>query len=281
MAAPLIFAQMAKVMADIGHVAKDQKNEQQKYSFRGIDNFYNAAHSALSAHGVFIAPEVLERAQTDHERAYEGRTTVWRHVVLKVRHRFFASDGSFVDVTTFGEGLDNSDKATNKAMSGAMKYCLIETFSVPTADIDDADKTTPTVAREARTFTAKPKESVPAQSGAGASTSIKGTGPAQDAPVSTAPLVAAVIKTAEQHGMATSAPKDGDTYRLLTREEQIHLHKYVEGELGLGRKDFKAWLASQHYVKPDGEGSSAVIAARDMQKVKLAVKMFVEGANIP
>ncbi len=46
-------------------------------------------------------------------------------------------------MTTWGEGLDNSDKATNKAMSGAMKYALIELFCVPTQDVEDSDRTSP------------------------------------------------------------------------------------------------------------------------------------------
>ncbi len=56
-----IYELIPKVMRDIGGVAKTRKNEQQKYSFRGIEDFYQAAHPAMITHGVFCAPEVLER----------------------------------------------------------------------------------------------------------------------------------------------------------------------------------------------------------------------------
>jgi hypothetical protein len=139
-----IFELIPKVMADIGGVAKTRKNEQQKYQFRGIEDMYLAAHPAMVKHGVFCAPEVIERTEYRLEKTNEyGKTTTWIHVMVKVAHRFYAPDGSFITVTTCGEGLDNSDKATNKSMSGAMKYALIELFCVPTEDLDDADRTTP------------------------------------------------------------------------------------------------------------------------------------------
>lgn len=139
-----IYELIPKVMKDIGAVSKDRRNEQQKYAFRGIEDFYAAAQPAYIAHGIFCAPKVLSRTEYRFEKTNDqGRVTSWLHVALEVEHRFFAPDGSFVPVTTWGEGLDNSDKATNKAMSGAMKYAVIELFSVPTKDVEDADRDSP------------------------------------------------------------------------------------------------------------------------------------------
>ncbi len=138
-----IYELIPKVMGDIGAVGKNRKNEQQKYAFRGIEDMYLAAHPAFVKHGVFCAPEVVERTEYRFEKVNDyGKTTTWVHVMLKVVHRFYAPDGSFVSVTTIGEGLDNSDKASNKAMSGAVKYALITLFSVPTEDIEDSDRAT-------------------------------------------------------------------------------------------------------------------------------------------
>lgn len=137
---PQIFSLISRVMGEIGAVGKDRKNEQQGYKFRGIEDFYNAAHPALVKHGVFCCPQVLEHTSEDRLTA-QGKPTI--RVVLKVSHKFYAPDGSSVDVITVGEGIDNSDKASNKAMSGAMKYALIELFSVPTQDVEDADRDSP------------------------------------------------------------------------------------------------------------------------------------------
>jgi hypothetical protein len=137
-----IYSLIPRVMHEIGAVGKDRKNEQQGYKFRGIEDFYNAAHPALVKHGVFCCPQVIDCDSQDRVSG-TGKPSI--RVTMKVSHKFYAPDGSFVDVITCGEGIDSSDKATNKAMSAAMKYALIELFSVPTQDVEDSDRDTPDV----------------------------------------------------------------------------------------------------------------------------------------
>lgn len=135
-----IYGLISKIMADIGAIGKEGKNNHQGYKFRGIDQMYNGIQPALVKWGVFCVPQVLEVTNFELE-GKEGRTSF--RSVLKISHKFYADDGSFVDVITIGEGIDMSDKATNKAMSAAMKYAFIELFSVPTEDIADSDKDSP------------------------------------------------------------------------------------------------------------------------------------------
>lgn len=135
-AAPEIYDRLSKVMGKIGAVSKDRKNPQQGYQFRGIDDFYNACHSALVFAGVVPVPRVMEQARV--ERQTKSGATMF-HVVLTVATRFYAPDGSFVEAITIGEAMDTSDKASNKAMSAAMKYALIETFCIPTDDDSDTE----------------------------------------------------------------------------------------------------------------------------------------------
>jgi hypothetical protein len=55
-------------------------------------------------------------------------------------------DGSKHTAATFGEAMDSSDKATNKAMSAAFKYAAFMTFCIPTEGDNDADATSHEVA---------------------------------------------------------------------------------------------------------------------------------------
>ena len=144
--APLIYAAISRVMGDIGAVSKDQKNPQQGYKFRGIDQMYNAVQPAMVKHGVFCAPEVT--ASTREERPAKSGG-VLTYTTLTVRHRFYAADGSFVDVVTIGEAMDSGDKSTNKAMSAAMKYALIELFAIPTEEEKDTEADSPEPAARA------------------------------------------------------------------------------------------------------------------------------------
>lgn len=133
---PLIFKKIPLIMNDVGPVSKGGYNKHQNYSFRGIEQFYAAVHPALVKHGVFCVPQLIETINETHEKEDFKKTF---RVLLKINHKFYAEDGSFVEVITMGEGVDTSDKAANKAMTAAMKYAFIELFSIPTEDIAEAD----------------------------------------------------------------------------------------------------------------------------------------------
>jgi hypothetical protein len=132
-----IYALIPKVSASIGAVGKTQQNRDQNYKFRGIAELMNAAHPAMMEHGVFCVPEIIDHVTT--EKLTKSGNTMFR-VVIQVRHRFYASDGSFVEAVTYGEAMDTSDKATNKAMSFAFKYAMNIVFCIPYAAMEEGDE---------------------------------------------------------------------------------------------------------------------------------------------
>lgn len=158
----LIYKKMSEVMKDIGPVTKDQKNLAQGYKFRGVDNFVNALHPALVKHGVFMAPRATNYTQELKEVVRgSGKSGVDKHVTILMEYDFFAEDGSKVTVGPIpAEGLDSGDKATNKALSAALKYALIQTFSVPTEDMAEADLESPEIGTKSNTKGSPEKDNV-------------------------------------------------------------------------------------------------------------------------
>lgn len=144
-----IYKKMSEVMRDIGSVGKDQKNQAQGFKFRGIDQFINSLYPALTRHGVFMAPRcVSEQHELKEVTRGSGKAGVDKHVTILMEYDFFAEDGSKVTVGPIpAEGLDSGDKATNKALSAALKYALIQTFSIPTEDMAEADLESPEIGR--------------------------------------------------------------------------------------------------------------------------------------
>lgn len=137
-----IYQAMAAILAEIPSIGKDNRNKDQGFQYRGIDDVYNALHPLLARHKVFMAPTVLSRTSEDRATKNGGALQC---VTLSVEYRFFHADGSSISCTVMGEGRDTSDKATNKAMAAAHKYALLQTFCIPTEDIgqDDPDAETP------------------------------------------------------------------------------------------------------------------------------------------
>lgn len=147
MSSPLIYKKMSDVMKRVGVIGKDQKNAAQGFKFRGIDQFVNALYPALTENGVFMTPRcVKEEHEIRTVVRSSGKEAVDKHVTLMMEYDFYAEDGSKVTVGPIAaEGLDSGDKATNKALSAALKYALIQTFSIPTEDMAEADLESPTI----------------------------------------------------------------------------------------------------------------------------------------
>jgi len=138
----LIFKKIPAIMAEVPSIAKDRKNAQQGYSFRGIDDVYCALHDLLAKHRVFTVPEVLSEEST-MKTSKAGSVAIYR--ILKIKYTFYAEDGSYISATVIGEGADYSDKASNKAMSVAHKYALLQVFCIPTNDPKDPEVDSPQV----------------------------------------------------------------------------------------------------------------------------------------
>lgn len=130
---------IGSIIAELEGVGKNQRNKEQGYNFRGIDDVLKAVHPLLGKHGVFFAPDVVER---EYEERVSAKGTVGHCAHLHVRYHVYGPEGDSFELSTWGEGLDYGDKATNKAMTAAFKYALFEVFAISDPE-DDADHTTP------------------------------------------------------------------------------------------------------------------------------------------
>ena len=139
-----IYQTISAVMNEIGAVGKNSKNATQGFMFRGIDAVMNALAPALQKHKLFIVPEVLEHTReerTSKKVDYNGieKITTLIYSICKIKYRFIAEDGSYIESVVIGEGMDSGDKATNKAMSIAFKYACFQVFCIPTEEMVNPD----------------------------------------------------------------------------------------------------------------------------------------------
>jgi hypothetical protein len=149
-----IYQSINAIMKHVPSIGKDRKNQQQGYNFRGIDDMYNALNPLLAEHGVFATSEVLN-TEREERQTKSGGTLFYS--ILTVKFTFFATDGSSVTSTMIGEGMDSADKASNKAMSTAYKYALMQLFCIPTEDVKDTEYQTHEVAPKKPTPAPKPE----------------------------------------------------------------------------------------------------------------------------
>ena len=133
-AAPAIYGQLAAVMADCTHVLKKDRNEHQRFLFRGIDAVVNAVGPVLRKHAVIVLPQVRECTYETVATTTGKPSTACR---VLVDYSFVSGmDGSSVTATVAAEAWDAGDKATPKAMSVAMRTALLQALALPTDEPD-------------------------------------------------------------------------------------------------------------------------------------------------
>ncbi|MCI8486197.1 MAG: ERF family protein [Clostridia bacterium] len=135
-----IYESIIKIMKEVPAIGKDKVNKQQGFKFRGIDDVMNTLQPLLAKYKVFIVPEILEQKREERTTTKGGNLI---YSICKIKYRFYAEDGTSIEATTIGEGMDSGDKATNKAMAIAMKYALFQVFCIPTEEMKDPDSETP------------------------------------------------------------------------------------------------------------------------------------------
>ena len=131
---------LANVAADIEAIGKKQRNAQQGFMYRGVDDVMNALSPILAKHGVTILPEILEQTNLPDRTSSKGATLF--HTRCKIKYTFLAKDRSFETAVMIGEAMDTGDKATNKAMAIAYKYACFQVFCIPLEGESDPDKET-------------------------------------------------------------------------------------------------------------------------------------------
>lgn len=149
-----IYQAISACMADIGAIAKDKKNQQQGFMYRGIDDVMNALNPAMVKNGLFVVPEVLEQSREERTTKNGSQMTC---TVMKIKYTFYAQDGTFISAVTVGEAMDMADKSSNKAMAIAFKYACFQVFCIPTEEMQDPDSVTPEPTQKP-TKKAEPKE---------------------------------------------------------------------------------------------------------------------------
>lgn len=125
-----IHTAIVEIMDDIKSIGKDRYNKMQSYSFRGIDDVYNALQPALIKHKVFCVPTVRSVKRED---GVSAKGTPLKYTVVDVDYEFTsAEDCSSVKISMSGEAMDSGDKSLNKALSAAYKYACFQLFCIPT-----------------------------------------------------------------------------------------------------------------------------------------------------
>ena len=129
----MIAQKILNVMTNIGPIIKDKTNTEKGFDYASIASIIFRAREAMIEEKVIMIPLKINQINV------RGC-----NVIIDMTYRFFDTEPNekgecdYMDVNVPGEGCDKEGWATYKALSGAYKYAITQTFAIPT--IDDAEK---------------------------------------------------------------------------------------------------------------------------------------------
>jgi hypothetical protein len=136
---------MVAIMAEADPIAK--KRDADRYKFRGVDDVYQALQLVMASHGVFTTSNIT--GAPDYTEYTTGKGVLTFRTRAVFRFTFHHVSETSVSTETIGEGMDTGDKASNKSMSVAHKYALLQAFMIPTADAKDPEEDSHEVVKKA------------------------------------------------------------------------------------------------------------------------------------
>lgn len=140
------------IFQKIQSVANEIKNIEKKLVVGEGKNAYNAVgdqdvtlavKEAESKHGIVSIPFKQELVKSEILRvANKGIETIKYVDIVKMTTRIYNIDNpsEYIDIETFGRGLDSGDKGFGKASTYARKYALLNAYKIATGEDPDAEK---------------------------------------------------------------------------------------------------------------------------------------------
>ena len=141
-----IYEKMLAVTDEIARVAKNLRvgEGRSEYKAVGEADVLAAVKPLEAKYKIYSYPysrDIIQACVMTKERTYQGNTTKTENQFMRVQtvYRFVNAEKpeEFIDITTFGDGVDPQDKAPGKAMTYGDKYALLKAYKIMTGDDPD------------------------------------------------------------------------------------------------------------------------------------------------
>ena len=114
--------------------------QKSSYKAAGEADILASVKPIEAKYGVYSYPlerEIVESGTMERETQY-GKS-VQLYMRIRVVYRFLCVDDptSYIDIVSYGDGVDPQDKAPGKAMTYADKYALMKAYKIITGDDPD------------------------------------------------------------------------------------------------------------------------------------------------
>lgn len=144
-----IYQKMLAIADEMGVVTKNlsiPSGNGKSYKAVSERDVIDAVKPLETKHGIYSYPysrEIIDNATITTQRNYNGKDVESKQIYLRLQvvYRFVNTDkpDEYIDITSYGDGLDSGDKATGKAMTYADKYALMKAYKISTGEDPDQE----------------------------------------------------------------------------------------------------------------------------------------------
>ena len=148
-----IYQRMSRITNELGAVAKNLTVGYGRNSYKAVGeaDVLNAVKPAEEKWGIYSYPASRRTISVDtlstsgtktdnygNESIVERVQFIFR---IETTYRFVNIDNpaEYIDIISFGDGVDSADKAPGKAMTYSDKYALLKAYKIQTGDDPDQD----------------------------------------------------------------------------------------------------------------------------------------------
>jgi hypothetical protein len=138
-----IYQRMSAITNELTTVAKNLNINIGKGSYKAVGeaDVLAAVKPLEVKHGVYSYPclrRIVESGMLETTDSYgKDKKQLWERIETVYRFVNIDKPDEFIEITTYGDGIDNSDKSVGKAMTYADKYALLKAYKIITGDDPD------------------------------------------------------------------------------------------------------------------------------------------------
>ena len=147
-----IYQKMSAITEEITRVAKNLNvgTGKSQYKAVGEADVLSAVKPIEIKHGVYSYPvsrKVIDTNVLTTTSTYNDQVTEKNQLFMRVEtiYRFVNMENpdEYIEITTYGDGVDSQDKAPGKAMTYADKYALLKAYKIETGEDPDQNASEP------------------------------------------------------------------------------------------------------------------------------------------
>ena len=144
-----IFQRLSAITQELSTVAKNLEVSvgKNQYKAAGEADVLREVKPLEAKHGVYSYPysrRIIESGTIENEKIdYQTKEKIVQKSLferIETIYRFVNVDNptEYIDITTYGDGIDTQDKSVGKAMTYGDKYALMKAYKIITGDDPDA-----------------------------------------------------------------------------------------------------------------------------------------------